>query len=224
MDGVIQSTISVQDVNMIAFPQFLKVTIFLWCLDFQNVVSEGGDLLTASRNGKAAMVRKILSSMNPEPNVFFRDHTHKRTALHWASFEGHLDVVELLLHYNSDDDHLLHMASDRMTALMYASLNGHVQVVARLLQCQSAQEQLLLQNEDGQTALMLAVINTRVDVVSVMMDFVKPEHLQPVDKYHQSTLDHAYRSGDESIIDLVRDLHSEECGEFSSPSSSSSYA
>ena len=55
-----------------------------------------------------------------------------RTPLHWASFNGKSDAVQLLLRYGAD---LNAVDSRNVSPLMVACLNGHAATVALLLQC-----------------------------------------------------------------------------------------
>jgi len=78
-------------------------------------------------------------------------HVHKldgSNALMIASFEGHHQIVELLM--KEKVDHKYRGTDDGITALMLASLNGKFQVVEILL---NAQADPNIQENEGLTAL-----------------------------------------------------------------------
>ena len=86
------------------------------------------------------------------------------TALHSASFEGHLQVVRHLLRHgvdvnvrNTEDD----------TPLLFASWNGHQEVVQCLLDHEA---NLDLQNKHLQSPLILAAYSGHVDVIRLLLD------------------------------------------------------
>ncbi|ETV92556.1 hypothetical protein H310_13220 [Aphanomyces invadans] len=99
-------------------------------------------LCIAARSGDLTEVKKLVES-GYNPNAVDED---ERTALHWASSSGHLDVVEYLAEMTQID----RQDDSGWTALMSATSAGHVDVVSHLL---SKGANANLANENGQIPL-----------------------------------------------------------------------
>ena len=83
-----------------------------------------------------------------EANVNIRDRDQiGRTALHWASIRGYLEISELLTSSGADVNI---RSSYGRTALHIASYNGYLEIV-QLLLCQGAD--ISIRDNDGRTAL-----------------------------------------------------------------------
>lgn len=186
---------------MIALCQFIKVAFFLWCLHFQNVAGFDSDiLLDACEKGDTETVRRCLSS-KPKPDIVsLRRAVLEATPLIIASFQNHLEVVNLLLAHDSSKRHLLAEDFQGYNALMYAAQNGNSAMVARLLQT-STMEQILSPNSAGQTALILASIHNFVNVVDLLLDEnMERKHLLAHDREGKTALYWAKTSGHTDIL------------------------
>ena len=95
------------------------------------------------------------------------DETWGRSALYWASGEGHENVAKALLD-GKDEGHgaMVNLRNERdWTPLMRASDRGH-EAVVRLLLLRGAEQEL--QDRDGFTALHWAVFGDRPGVVALL--------------------------------------------------------
>jgi ankyrin repeat protein len=88
-----------------------------------------------------------------------------RTALHAASSEGHLDVVQALLENGVD---VSAKTKDGWTALHVASSEGHLDVVQALLLAKGVD--IDAKTNDGNTALEAASSNGRRDIVEELLE------------------------------------------------------
>ena len=90
--------------------------------------SQADDLVAAAERGSVAEVESMLQ-LPQDPNLLDSDG---RAALVYASYEGHLETVQLLLEAAANKD--LADDDDRYTALNSASGEGHVEIVRLLLE------------------------------------------------------------------------------------------
>jgi ankyrin repeat protein len=118
------------------------------------------ELIEASRQNYLGIVRLLLLDQGTNPNL---QNTAGQTALMWASYHSHIDMVWLLLDYGADSN----LQDKRgQTALMFASRLGHTDVVRELL---DRGADLNLQTyKYGQTALMFASRLGHTDVVKLL--------------------------------------------------------
>ncbi|KAK3280665.1 hypothetical protein CYMTET_11508 [Cymbomonas tetramitiformis] len=72
-----------------------------------------------------------------------------RTALHWATDSGHVELVSLLLQHGPD---LILQDTDGMTALHYAALTEHEQISRSLVE---AGADIEVADSEGETPAML---------------------------------------------------------------------
>src|SRR3990167_441837 len=124
------------------------------------------DLIRASRTGKLVNVRKLLSS-GVDPNTA---DENSNTALYWASYYGHLEVVkELLFPSGGGKEANPNIANEEgRTPLSGASGNGHLEVVKELL---SAGADPDIIDEDGETPLHWALDEEYLEVVEELENF-----------------------------------------------------
>jgi ankyrin repeat protein len=91
-----------------------------------------GEIHQAAWVGDLARVRLLLKS---NPDLAFSKNNHADTPLHFAAFNGHKDVAELLLASNADVN-----ATDKdgWTPLHFAADKGHKDIAELLLANQAA--------------------------------------------------------------------------------------
>ena len=92
-----------------------------------------------------------------------KENIHGETALMWASYHGHKDIVELLLKNGADvnarDD-------DGCTALIKASFRGHKEIVELLLKRGA---DVSMANKNGNTALIFASSWGHEEIVELLL-------------------------------------------------------
>lgn len=89
-------------------------------------------LILAAKNGHNKIVEILLNqpSGNNEVNINITTN-HNGIALHWASWIGHLDILELLLSHS--DININHQDNDGYTVLILAAYRGNYEIVNMLL-------------------------------------------------------------------------------------------
>src|SRR5688572_14109863 len=132
-------------------------------------------LLAAARSGSVPSVRLLLAR---GVDVNAAETYQKTTALMWASAEGHIEVVDLLIEAGADVNRQAHITSltDRnnadhptggFTALMFAARAGNDALVRRLV---ARGANLNLKNGDAASATMVAIYNDRFDVAGTLIE------------------------------------------------------
>jgi ankyrin repeat protein len=132
-------------------------------------------LLAAARAGSVPAVRLLLAR---GVDVNGAESFQQTTALMWASAEGHIDVVDLLIEAGADPNRQAHITSltqrhnadhptGGFTALMYAARSGNDALVRRLVQRGA---NVNLKNGDGASAAMIAMYNDRFDVAATLLE------------------------------------------------------
>ena len=92
-------------------------------------------LHVAAYNGNATIVQRLLDYLDEQSIELIRDEDkYGNTALHVASEQGQLDVVELLIKFKADVNALNFQLK---YPLHLAAINGHVQVAEYLLQAEA---------------------------------------------------------------------------------------
>jgi len=97
------------------------------------------------------------------------DGVEEVTALHMASFHGHVEIVRYLLHHPSCDPNIP-TSSQKETALHFACEFGHDDVVVELLQHQKIR--LDLTDRSGYTALFYAVFAPSLSITQRLCRYV----------------------------------------------------
>lgn len=132
-------------------------------------------LMAAARAGSVPAARLLLAR---GADVNAADTFQHATALMWASAEGHLDVVDLLLEVGADADrqarvnplserHNADFPTGGFTALMFAARSGNDAIVRRLV---GGGADVNLKNGDGASAAMIAIYNDRLDVAATLVE------------------------------------------------------
>ncbi|KAG4301514.1 hypothetical protein PCK1_002227 [Pneumocystis canis] len=134
-------------------------------LDAQYVFNE---FFLASRLGDLEMIQQLPLSMI---NMFQQDE-NGNTALHMASANGNLNVVEFLLSQLSKINHERHYISIQNhrgnTPLHWAAMNGHLEVVCRLVK---EGADLHIQNDVQKTPLLEAEFHGKTDVAVWLLKY-----------------------------------------------------
>ena len=86
-------------------------------------------------------------------------------ALHYACSEGHIEIVDTLINFNSDPN-LPCNTDTKFSPLMLAALNGHAKIVKKLLEKKSDIE---YRNTSGETSLYLASYSGRNEIVDILL-------------------------------------------------------
>lgn len=155
--------------------------------------SSGGDIHQAAKDGDLEKVKALLKD---HPNLVFTKDSDGRTALHFASYYGHNDVVELLLTNKAEID-----AKDDngRTALHYASATGHKNTAELLLA--NGAELDLKDTENGDTPLHLAAIGDHKDVVILLL--ANKADVNAIDNDGDTPLHKAALKGDQELAALL---------------------
>ncbi|MEY3202137.1 MAG: hypothetical protein RIR70_1687 [Pseudomonadota bacterium] len=113
-------------------------------------------LQIAALNGNRAMAKRLLET---------GAHTEQPgwTALHYAAFSGHADIVADLIAHTADVDAI---APNGASALMLAARNGHLNVVEALLR---ASADLNIRAQDGATAITWAKQAGNTDIADKLL-------------------------------------------------------
>ena len=92
-----------------------------------------GKMLEACKSGETKVVRLLMERCNSEESGLNIKDKYGRTPFLWACYNGHKDVVKLLLDHSEGID-LNTKDRWRKTAFMEACRNGHKDVVKLLLE------------------------------------------------------------------------------------------
>jgi len=140
-------------------------------------------LLDASIDGNKDKVEYLLNEKRNwfiKANVNARRKYYNDTALIYASENGHIEIVEVLLD-NGADVNAYNNYGD--TALINASEKGYEEVVDMLLDNGA---DVNAKNKDGETALMMARENGHKEVVDMLLE--NEANVKTLKKLHEDTL------------------------------------
>ena len=118
------------------------------------------DLVIAAQVGHLEDVKRFLSK---KANPQYQEKLHRKTALMFASEEGHEEIVDTLLEAKAKVDIQNKFGKN---ALMYAAFRGHRKIVEKLLK---ADAMVNMKSYHGSTALMLALDKRHYDTVSLLL-------------------------------------------------------
>src|SRR5690606_10080713 len=130
---------------------FLLYRAYIWHIE--------GQLISAAMSGDASGVRLALQSGAPAHSREFKG----RTAIDWAIYHGHLDVVELLL----DKEVSLNQGSEfGSSLLMKATHAGKAEVVGALI---ARGANVNAKDWRGRTALMYAAEYRHSEIAQILL-------------------------------------------------------
>jgi ankyrin repeat protein len=124
--------------------------------------ADGQELLDAARDGDLAKVTTLVEHKGVDVNLKGAD---SQTALIWAAYKGHPEIVKYLLGKGANVNH--HESGLGKTALMLAAEAGHKKVVNLLI---LAKADLEATNQYGGTALMSAAQSGHLNIVEVLLN------------------------------------------------------
>ena len=144
----------------------------------ENLLIKGwkGKMLEACKSGETKVVQLLLERFNSEESGLNSKDKIGMTGFMWACYNGHKDVVQLLLDH-SEKIELNARSNNGNTAFTCACLNGHKDVVKLLLD-NFERIDLNAINNSGRTALMAACQSGQKDVVKLILD-----HSERIDLY-----------------------------------------
>lgn len=133
----------------------------------------GGDvtfaLIDAVKDNKIEKVKQLLES-GADVN---QKNRFGMTPLYYASRNGYLEIVKLLLPAGANvntattDANYRELTTDNVTSLQMASLNNHLEIVKLLL---AAGADVNVVDGDGSAALSMAVYKNNVEIVKLLLD------------------------------------------------------
>ena len=122
-------------------------------------------LVYSARLGEVDDVQEMLEVKGPPVDVNYRDNTMSHnTALHMASANGHLKIVEMLIKVEKLNPNVQNDTGN--TALHYACLNGHLEVVKLFVDYKKCDKNL--KNETGRIALEDALQTGHTDIAVIL--------------------------------------------------------
>jgi ankyrin repeat protein len=152
--------------------------------------------INAARDGNLDLIVDMLYA-GAEINA--RDHM-KWTALMWASFNGHDDIVEYLLENSKLDINATTTVSHGWTALMLAVQNNHVKIVQDLLYLNA---DVNIATKDGWTALMIAASYGHIDIVRLLVH--DGADINAVNCFGWTALVIASDNGFDDIVEILKE-------------------
>lgn len=143
---------------------------------------------------------QFLSHLLPERQIDLASYINNKTyegtsALHKASWKGHVDIVKLLLNNGADPNIL---SRDNSTPLSEASYGGHTEIVKLLLEKEA---DVNIASNDGSTPLMGASHNGFIEIVKLLLD--KDANVNATDDYGYTALYNASSNRHKTIVELL---------------------
>ena len=125
-------------------------------------------MFEACQNGETKIVKLLLERCNSEESGLNIKDINGATALMWACYNGHKDVVQLFLDHSDSNIELNARDNDGWTAFMFACYCGHKDVVKLFLD-HSERIELNARSNNGRTAFMYACSHGR-DFVKLLLE------------------------------------------------------
>ena len=152
------------------------------------------DLLIACYFGLTSVVQLLLWD-KPNIDIESKDTKYDQTPLLWASENGYVEVVKLLLDKEAD----INAANkDGWTPLHGASYYGHIEVIKLLL---DKEANVNAADKDGWTPLHGASSHGHIEVVKLLLD--KEADINAANKDGWTPLHGASRNGHEEVVELL---------------------
>ncbi len=124
--------------------------------------SLNGRFLEAAATGEVALVDKLL---NDGADIEARDGESRGTALIWAAFHGHREVVKLLIKRGADVNAA---SAGGLTPLLLACVQGHISAVKLLLE---GGANLDVKSADGLSPLEVALKKQNRELVDTLVGY-----------------------------------------------------
>jgi ankyrin repeat protein len=156
-----------------------------------NLKTKNKFLIEASKNDHKDIVDFLL-----EKGIDVNQHNeYGRTALMWASREGHKQIVQMLLQDKNIE--INQQDEDGYTALMLASINGHKDIVQMLLRDKNIQ--INQQDKKGDTALIVASEHGHKEIVQMLLQDERIE----INQGNITALISASQEGHKEIVQML---------------------
>jgi ankyrin repeat protein len=149
------------------------------------------DLLEAVQEGNPDKVRAALVE-GLDPN--YCDDESYWTLLHWASQEGYVEIIKLLVEFGADVEGCF---NDDMTALFNAAGHGNLDVVKTLVECGANVNKA----QKAGTALHNASAYGHAQIVEFLID--RGADIKAVDEDGVSALQFALSNAHDEVADLL---------------------
>lgn len=163
------------------------------------------DLMMDARAGDLEALKEFFGALASKEEILevlpkIKDEYSLSTALHYASANGHLEVVEYIIGLcDQRSDILKELVTAKNesgnTALHWAALNGHLEVIKPL--CDGGADPFV-QNEAGHDAIYEAQAFEREDVVDYLL---QRYNIEPVDD------DDEEQQNQDQVTDQVADIN-----------------
>ena len=159
----------------------------------------------ACKSGETKVVQLLLERCYFEETGLNIEDEMGMTALMWACYKGHKEVVQLLLDHFDQHIELDARNDDGMSPLMWACHEGHKDVVKLLLD-HSKRIELNSRNKFGKTAFTLACKNGHKSVVKLLLDHTEKNiDLNARCISGMTALMYACSHGQKDVVELLLD-------------------
>lgn len=163
-----------------------------------NAVDDNGDTaLHYAANSFFAGVAQMLIDSGADVNVPSQKY-NKNTPLHYAAFNGAIEVVKVLL--ENSDTKVDAFNGNGVTPLYYAASRGHLNVLKVLMEKDPGQFDVA--DYKGQTPLQKAVQGGYLEIAEYLIE--KGARINHQSNEYKTALNYALELGSQSIIDMLK--------------------
>ena len=141
-----------------------KWTSFEAVKGFNPFKLDGTALIGASFLGQDAVVKLLLDKGGAEGDIKARDRLYGDTELIYTSFNGHVNMIKLLLHAGAEVDAQAHRGE---TGLLWAASQGHKGIADLLVK---ANADIHLRDAKGSTPFAKAAANSCTPIMMLLLD------------------------------------------------------